>query len=90
MTSLSGTFGIAVRNFTTYPDMPDINALVEYGVKMEELGFDDALAEGLVLIEWPEKAWSYIPPRRLELRFEGTDKKRRVTIKQIGPNESRS
>jgi alkanesulfonate monooxygenase len=40
MTSLSRTFGIAVRNFTAYPEMPDILALVEYGVKMEQLGFD--------------------------------------------------
>ena len=40
MAGLSGTFGIAARNFTAYPEMPDANALVEYGVKMEELGFD--------------------------------------------------
>src|SRR3982075_2144341 len=40
MTQLSGTFGIAARNFTAYPEMPDIKALVEYGVKMEEMGFD--------------------------------------------------
>jgi alkanesulfonate monooxygenase len=37
---LSRTFGIAARNFTAYPEMPDILALVEYGVKMEQLGFD--------------------------------------------------
>ena len=40
MTSLSRTFGIAARNFTAYPEMPDVQALVEYGVKMEQLGFD--------------------------------------------------
>jgi alkanesulfonate monooxygenase len=40
MACLSGTFGIAARNFTAYPDMPDANALVEYGVRMEQLGFD--------------------------------------------------
>jgi probable F420-dependent oxidoreductase len=40
MAGLSGTFGIAARNFTAYPEMPDANALVEYGVKMEQLGFD--------------------------------------------------
>jgi probable F420-dependent oxidoreductase len=40
MTSMSGTFGIAARNFTAYPEMPDAQALVEYGVKMEQLGFD--------------------------------------------------
>ena len=40
MTTLHNTFGIAARNFTTYPEMPDGKALVEYGVKMEEMGFD--------------------------------------------------
>jgi probable F420-dependent oxidoreductase len=40
MTVLDRTFGIAARNFTAYPEMPDVNALVEYGVKMEQLGFD--------------------------------------------------
>jgi alkanesulfonate monooxygenase len=39
-TALSGTFGIAARNFTAYPEMPDARELVEYGVRMEELGFD--------------------------------------------------
>jgi probable F420-dependent oxidoreductase len=40
MTVLDRTFGIAARNFTAYPEMPDVHALVEYGVKMEQLGFD--------------------------------------------------
>ncbi len=40
MTSLHNTYGIAVRNFTAFPELPDARALVEYGVRMEELGFD--------------------------------------------------
>jgi probable F420-dependent oxidoreductase len=40
MARLDRTFGIAVPNFTAYPQMPDIKALVEYGVRMEALGFD--------------------------------------------------
>jgi alkanesulfonate monooxygenase len=40
MAGLAGTFGVAARNFTAYPEMPDARALVEYGVKMEQLGFD--------------------------------------------------
>src|SRR5262247_3518719 len=39
MAGLDRTFGIAVPNFTAYPQMPDIKALVEYGVLMEALGF---------------------------------------------------
>jgi probable F420-dependent oxidoreductase len=40
MTILDRTFGIAAQNFTAYPQMPDARGLVEYGVRMEELGFD--------------------------------------------------
>src|SRR4030095_16504536 len=40
MAGLARTFGIAVQNFTAYPQMPDAKALVEYGVRMEQLGFD--------------------------------------------------
>jgi probable F420-dependent oxidoreductase len=50
MTALSKTFGIAVRNFTAFPEMPDAGALVEYGVKMEQLGFDSIWAWDHVLL----------------------------------------
>ncbi|TDH35174.1 TIGR03619 family F420-dependent LLM class oxidoreductase [Pseudohoeflea suaedae] len=40
MTMLSNTFGIAARNFKAYPEMPDALELVEYGVRVEELGYD--------------------------------------------------
>jgi alkanesulfonate monooxygenase len=40
MAGLAGTFGIAARNFTAYPEMPDVGQLVDYGVRMEQLGFD--------------------------------------------------
>jgi len=40
MATLARTYGIAARNFTAYPQMPDARGLVEYGVKVEELGYD--------------------------------------------------
>lgn len=40
MAGLARTFGIAARNFTAYPEMPDARALADYGVRAEELGFD--------------------------------------------------
>ena len=40
MTIFSNTFGLAMRNFTTYPDIPDPRGLIDYGVKAETLGFD--------------------------------------------------
>ena len=45
MAGLDRTFGIAVPNFTAYPQMPDVKALVEYGVRMEHLGFDSLWVE---------------------------------------------
>src|SRR5215472_13193122 len=40
MTSFSNTFGLAMRNFTTWPELPDPQALVGYARRAEELGFD--------------------------------------------------
>ena len=40
MTIFSNTFGLAMRNFTTYPEMPDPQALIAYAARAEELGFD--------------------------------------------------
>jgi alkanesulfonate monooxygenase len=40
MAGLERTYGIAARNFTAYPQMPDARGLVDYGVKVEELGYD--------------------------------------------------
>ncbi|MFQ5775067.1 MAG: LLM class flavin-dependent oxidoreductase [Kiloniellaceae bacterium] len=33
-------FGIAMRNFQAYPAMPDPRALIDYAVRMEELGYE--------------------------------------------------
>lgn len=35
-----------------------------------ELGLDDALADGISLIEWPERLGGLIPVNRLELAFD--------------------
>jgi probable F420-dependent oxidoreductase len=40
MKTLAKTFGVAARNFTAYPEMPNAKELVEYGVRVEELGYD--------------------------------------------------
>lgn len=33
-------YGIAMRNFQAFPNMPDAQKLIEYGVRMEKLGFE--------------------------------------------------
>ena len=34
-----------------------------------ELGFEEALADGVSLVEWPERLGPLLPPERLELAF---------------------
>lgn len=54
--------------------------------ELDELGFDDALSEGLVLIEWPERIGDSLPADRLEIVLEETadPQARRVTIRGMG------
>jgi probable F420-dependent oxidoreductase len=40
MTAFSNTFGLAMRNFTTWPEQPDPQALIAYAERAEALGFD--------------------------------------------------
>ena len=40
MGKTSTTFGIAMRNFQAYPNLPDASLLIDYGVRMEALGYD--------------------------------------------------
>ena len=37
-----------------------------------EIGFEDALTRGAVLVEWPERAPAAMPPNRLEIRISET------------------
>lgn len=48
--------------------------------ELDEIGFDDALAEGAVLVEWPERAPSRLPAERLDLAFEIAGSGRRLRI----------
>jgi len=42
---------------------------IESPEEVFELGFEEALAEGIVLIEWPERLGPLLPRERLELRL---------------------
>ncbi len=46
MKSLARTFGVAARNFTAYPEMPSAKELIEYGVRVEELGYNSVWVSG--------------------------------------------
>ena len=65
----SPTFTI-VQNYETDP------AIAHYDLyrlknprEMAELGFEDALDQGAVLVEWPERAPEALPPEALHVRL---------------------
>ena len=43
-------FGIAMRNFTRYPEMPDAQELIQYGIKVEKPGFESIWAWDHILL----------------------------------------
>ena len=47
-----------------------------------ELNIDDAFADGISLIEWPERLGSFLPPNHLELalNYGDTESQRRAVI----------
>lgn len=48
--------------------------------ELDELGLDDALAEGAALVEWPEKALELLPDDRIMIRFDGIGDSRTATV----------
>lgn len=53
---------------------------VEDPQEMLELGLDEALCDGAVLIEWPENAGAYLPAEVLRVVLEGAGDLRYATI----------
>jgi tRNA threonylcarbamoyl adenosine modification protein YjeE len=45
--------------------------------ELDELGWDDAMSDSVVLVEWPERAGSRLPHNRLSLRFGLNEKSER-------------
>jgi tRNA threonylcarbamoyladenosine biosynthesis protein TsaE len=58
--------------------------------ELEEIGWDDACADGLVLVEWPERAASYMPHDGLDILFNiGSQNHRVATLTPRGLLEKR-
>jgi tRNA threonylcarbamoyladenosine biosynthesis protein TsaE len=50
-----------------------------------ELGLEENAADGLLLVEWPDRALQEMPPEHLMLHFEATgDKTRRISLEAHG------
>jgi tRNA A37 threonylcarbamoyladenosine biosynthesis protein TsaE len=50
-----------------------------------ELALEENAADGLLLVEWPDRAPQELPPEHLLVRFEIIDAKtRRITLEALG------
>jgi tRNA threonylcarbamoyladenosine biosynthesis protein TsaE len=54
--------------------------------EIQELGLEDALADGITLIEWPERLGAALPARRLDLRLMpgAAADERRAVLEALG------
>ncbi len=50
MASKQTQFGVAMRNFTRYPEMPSAQELIEYGIRVEKLGYESIWAWDHILL----------------------------------------
>ncbi len=59
---------------------------IETPMELRELGWDEAVDEGICLVEWPEKAGTALPADRLEVTLEMGEAKdaRRITLTAFG------
>ena len=74
----SKIIGIAMQNFTAAPEMPDAQALIDYGIKMEELGYESVwTGEHVVLVD-PHEPPSPVKP---ETNFIDTARRRSSSIR---------
>ncbi len=54
---------------------------VENSEEIYEIGWEEALADGVSLIEWPERIEPLLPPETIKITFEETgDHSRKITI----------
>jgi tRNA threonylcarbamoyladenosine biosynthesis protein TsaE len=53
------------------------------GAAVDDLGLEDA-AEGVLLIEWPDRLGDDVPALRLDVRIDIEDDRRLLTIEAIG------
>jgi tRNA threonylcarbamoyladenosine biosynthesis protein TsaE len=49
-----------------------------------ELGFDEALDEGAVVVEWPQRLGARLPPDRLDIELAGSGERRTARLTPHG------
>ena len=81
----SPTFTL-VQSYDTNPPVAHFDLYrLKSTAEMAELGLEDALADGAVLVEWPERAPEFLPPEALHVRLSLQDGTRLARL--TGPGE---
>jgi hypothetical protein len=76
----SPTFTL-VQNYETLPPVSHYDLYrLKTARELEELGFEDALDNGAVLVEWPERAPEALPPETLHVRLGTQNGARRARL----------
>ena len=76
----SPTFTL-VQSYDTEPPVAHYDLYrLKSAREMAELGFEDALDQGAVLVEWPERAPEVLPPEALHVRLGSRDDVRLARI----------
>ena len=76
----SPTFTL-VQSYDTHPVVSHYDLYrLKSGRELEELGFEDALAQGAVLVEWPERAPEALPAETLHVRLGAADGERMARL----------
>jgi tRNA threonylcarbamoyl adenosine modification protein YjeE len=76
----SPTFTL-VQSYDTHPPVAHYDLYrLKNSREMAELGFEDALADGVALVEWPERAPEYLPPDALHVRLGLLDGMRNARV----------
>lgn len=58
------------------------------GAELAGIGLEECLLDprGVAIVEWPEVGREYLPPRRIEIKFEIlSPSKRRISMTPVGP-----
>lgn len=75
--------GLQISHFDLYR--------LAHAEEVEELGWDEAIGDGVVLVEWPDRLGARLPAVRLDVDLEFSDQgasARTVTLRGHGPAAS--
>jgi hypothetical protein len=76
----SPTFTL-VQSYDTVPKIAHFDLYrLKSAREMEQLGLEDALLDGAVLVEWPERAPEALPPDALHVRLDQNDGMRNARL----------